>query len=587
MGKICYSETNALKVMLDGKSKYVVPNYQRAYNWTGDKVDELWDDLIDNHASSSNNPYLLGPIMIVKKAGVSGPYEIVDGQQRLVTLTLMFCALRNSLNKHEPDESDDRDDHKELIKEINESIKDSSGSLIKLNDESNDVFTDICVKDDSRELEEGLNQASKKQIVINYKILLKYTNSLCEKYFDADNDRGAIRKIRKLTNAIKDNTYFVYIQIHEEEYSYQVFQSLNSKGQKLNQSDLVKSHLLSISGEDVKTKWDKIISLKSIKKNPDDFLYYSMLSRKCPSSGDGADEILKMKIYNIVKKEINTKEKVRTYLKELSEDSKIIDKLNEHSDSDEEFRHILYGITQVGAKYFRRSIITAYREWGDTKDSKILIECLLKFFFMYRTISKLDIDQIKRIARDTTCHILNKKNLNEVLYTILKSEKLGVEVDNIDQKEFMDEFKNNIDNLRPSVATYILYSIERKIHEEQGVHVRPIPNRYQLEHIFPQNPNKEWDNKDVLKNHKNRLGNLTLLDMKWNSTLKNRSFEDKMNKGDKCYSKSGVELNKRYLTTYAKWDVEEIEDREKKLIEYASKIWDLSEYSKRAQKPRD
>ena len=204
---------------------------------------------------------------------------------------------------------------------------------------------------------------------------------------------------------------------------------------------------------------------------------------------------------------------------------------------------------------------------------------------MYRTISKSDIDQIKRIARDVTCQILAKRNLDEVLYTVLKSERLGSTIDNLDQERFMNEFKKNINDLKRPVATYILYSLEKKLNDSQGT--RANSYRYYVDHIFPSNPGDGWANRDELRDHKNRLGNLTLLDIKWDPSAQNRSFENKLGNGTRRYSNSDVELNKKYLVNYTQWGVKEIEDRENKLVEHARKIWDLSEYSRRAKKPQD
>jgi len=591
---IFHSTADEINRVLDGKNRFMVPDYQRAYSWDDARVEELWNDLMEN-SENSDRLYLLGPVVTVKKTGADSPVsEIVDGQQRLVTLTLLFCALRDSLAKHEPEEGGDKADYDDLIKDISKLIKtDNRQPRIKLNNSNDDsVFTSICVG-------EGTPHQSPKsntQIINNYQTLLDHTNRLCDDYFGKGNPREAIRDIRKLLDAIKLNVYFIYIVIEEEDYSYQVFQSLNSKGQKLNQSDLIKSLLLNIvqnnDGKDgVKDLWNEIMSSGTIKKNPDDFLYYSMLSRTCPKSQDGVDEVLKKNLYSAVKKHCKDRADVDAYLQNLLADSRIIETLNRpntlisENDCDPDFVHLFYGIQQINAKYFRRPIIAAYRAWGLSDKTKSLVDCLLKFFFMYRTISKHDIDQIKRIARDATCQILDGRGLDEILYTVLKSERLGSATDRVDQEAFMKEFKKNVSDLKGPVATYILYSLEKKLSMTTGI--RPGFFRYHLEHIFPNNPNDDWADKEELQDHRNRLGNMTLVDMRWNSSMQSRSFTDKRDKGKRRYSNSDLELNKKHLIGYSQWGVKEIEDREERLIEYAKEIWDLSEYSRLAKKPQD
>ena len=592
MGTNFYSQARKLGEILDGTDMFVVPDYQRAYGWEDAKVEELWNDLMDN-CKNVDHSYLLGSIVTIKKSKTDpAPDEIVDGQQRLVTLTLLFCALRDSLSKHEPGKDDDKADYDDLIKEINKSIKkDAEGPLIVLNNSDDDsVFASICARKDVP----MQGEESNKRITANYEMLLDYTSSLCKQHFEGT-FRTAIRNIRKLFDAIKYNTCFISVEINDKNYAHQIFQSLNSKGQKLNQSDLIKSLLLQIVQNDgtdsIKDRWNEIMSSISIKKNPDDFLYYSMLSRTCPKSQDGSDEVLKMKMYGVVKNKYKNSAGVDGYLQSLSKDSHIIEALNNpdvlrsKADCDLDFVYLFFGIQQINAKYFRRPIIAACREWGFSDKTKSLTDCLLKFFFMYRTISKSDIDQIKRIARDVTCLILSKRDLDEVLYTILKSERLGSTIDNLDQERFMNEFKKNINDLKRPVATYILYSLEKKLNDSQGT--RANSYRYYVDHIFPSNPNDGWANRDELRDHKNRLGNLTLLNMRWNPSTQNRSFENKIGNGTRCYSNSDVELNKKHLVDYTQWGLKEIEDRENKLIEHARKVWDLSEYSRLARKPLD
>ncbi|HGO5824618.1 TPA: DUF262 domain-containing protein, partial [Mannheimia haemolytica] len=99
-----------------GKSEYHIPSYQRPYSWKKDQVEQLWYDLISSYNSSledeSNNDeenYFLGSIVLVQKSKKNNKlfYDVVDGQQRLTTLTILFCALRD-MNLALPDWLDKR-----------------------------------------------------------------------------------------------------------------------------------------------------------------------------------------------------------------------------------------------------------------------------------------------------------------------------------------------------------------------------------------------------------------------------------------------------------------------------------------------
>lgn len=573
--------------ILDGKTSYFIPKYQRAYRWKEETVEELWDDLIENYKDQTSQEYLLGPIVALQRE-FKEPYEIVDGQQRLVTLILLFCAFRDAIKEHSPEkegteEEDDENDYCKLISEINKSIKSNGASnhiLIELNNSKDDSnFRNICnYKKNPTE--------SKNNLLKNYNILFKKTKELCNEYFENQTYRRGISDIKEMIDAIKNKTSFVFVDIRNEDYVYHVFRSLNSTGEKLNQSDLIKSYLLNVTKNDnkIQQSWEKLMPDETITKDPDDFLYYSKLSRIKQKE----KEPIKSSLYKIIKSDIKTSEDVCSYVTGLESDSKIFEILKKPEKLDAKkthyhahFVHTFYGIQQINAKYFHRPIIAACREWGFCEETRKLIDCLLKFFFMYRTVCKLDIDRLKKISKDITHKIHDEKDLDEIFWTILKNDSHDPVTDNIDKQKFIEEFAKSMNDLNAKTKTYILHSIEHKLQEAKGV---PISLKdLQIEHIFPKKPDEEkWENKEELSEHKDRLGNLTLLDEKWNPKLSNSSFDDKLNKDEQCYSKSGIELTSQ-LTKYAQWDIQAIEDREEYLIEMAKQVWDLEEYLKSAK----
>ncbi len=75
----------------DADSYYYVPDYQRPFSWESEQIERLWDDVISAIGDSEKN-YFLGPVILIK---TEDGYEIIDGQQRLTTLTILFCVLRD------------------------------------------------------------------------------------------------------------------------------------------------------------------------------------------------------------------------------------------------------------------------------------------------------------------------------------------------------------------------------------------------------------------------------------------------------------------------------------------------------------
>ena len=576
MSDICYPEARTLDDVLDGRKTFYVPSYQRRYDWKyNEQVDQLYHDLLGNYEEDSRQEYLLGPIVIVD----GEQKEIVDGQQRLVTLTLWFCAMRDYLLDNEEkfiNDSRDQQDREDLINNINESVHKDGKPLICLNNERDaDAFAEICLR--------GKHTKTHNKVNTNYKSLSSDVSKHWNQTLKNKESSEALRLVRTMFDRIKKNTSFVYIKITDVNYAYQVFQSLNSKGQDLKQADLIKSEFLNKCKDDenakeqIKYKW-KCIEESIPSKNLDDFLYYSMLSRNDKYS----DNLQKNRMHkNLKNLEIDA---IKKYLEDRNTDIEFYNMLDSPSDvlpkKFSDFRPLFYGMQQINAKYFQRVIIAALRECPPPQ-AKILVECLLKFFFMYRTICKKDTDQIKRISREATHAICNGNSMSKILRTILQNDKSKPYVE---QLEFEREFGNNASELPPKTIKYILFSIEHHCkYEVGGVPINTAD--FELEHVFPKNPKTgSWDNEDDLTEHRERLGNVTLLDSKWNKAIKNSSFEVKKTKGDHCYKKSKLELNKYFLTC-SKWDVEEIDKRELHIVREYARIWSLSEFERKAKNP--
>ncbi|MDA8002917.1 MAG: HNH endonuclease family protein, partial [Alphaproteobacteria bacterium] len=289
----------------------------------------------------------------------------------------------------------------------------------------------------------------------------------------------------------------------------------------------------------------------------------------------------------------NNKDKfIGAYISELEMDSPYIQILNNPQSNilniSPELQHTFYGINQIGAKYIRRPIIAACREWGkkDLRDPRIqeLSDCLLKSFFMYKTVGDKSIDVVRKMARSVTQMIMSDpSNTSEIFKIVLDNPDI---VRYINKQGFKDDFAYYVEELDPKPAKYILMSLEHELNKPGGISLNLVNSETQLEHIFPQNAKSDdWPNLKDLEDHINRLGNLTLMPKKWNIELSNHSYSDKLNGVSQngsspiSYKKSGFKLNKIGIGEISDvWNRDSMEDRERELCEIANRIWDLNTY---------
>ena len=97
------SDRALLSEILNGNVRYVVPDDHLSYEWKKEQAEEFWEDLMHDYIENLDNKrdeYLLGPIVIVSRQDNDSLYDIVDGQQRMITLTLLLCAIYESVQNY-------------------------------------------------------------------------------------------------------------------------------------------------------------------------------------------------------------------------------------------------------------------------------------------------------------------------------------------------------------------------------------------------------------------------------------------------------------------------------------------------------
>ena len=363
--------------------EYKIPDYQREYAWKEDLVGNLWDDLLyASHPKNKKRKYLLGPLVELRRGNKS---EVVDGQQRLVTLSLLFRAMRDALNHLNGDNK--FGEKGETIKTELDEVK---GHVKFIDATDNKTFENI-----NKHLDLGINKeprnirkrssvkkitGTQQRLIVNYNQLFNLSLDLYKTHNldDPNKYKVGLKEILQIIKDIKWHVMFVMITISLRDDIYTIFQSLNSKNIPLKQADLIKSHLIAESDKSERTnisnQWTSMIkSMPS--QTSDKILYESMLSR------DGR-EIPEGRLYEIISHKYK-KDKINEYLEEIKEDIRIINKLNKPKEiSDIKLKYALFCLLKINAKYFRRIVIAAMRKWGhENKKTIELIKFLVKFFF--------------------------------------------------------------------------------------------------------------------------------------------------------------------------------------------------------------
>jgi uncharacterized protein with ParB-like and HNH nuclease domain len=578
--------------------KFTIPKYQRKYSWTDIQIDEFWSDLTES------DDLFVGTVM-VRSIG-KDDYEIIDGQQRSLNLTMILCLLRDELYTFETDKANVQADliHKKSISiskwypsqdEVVDEHKLTPGlSLRKL-------FSDriqnkkINTKLYDYELTGEKDTAEHRLIKNQYSSLY---NKLKE-FLGEDNDIEKKRlKIMNLFTKISD-LRIIYVEIEDELQAYEIFESVNDKGLNLSVGDLVKNKIFRELHEDSDKNdelWEQLIqNLESANFTTKDFLRYFWWSRYGYVSAKG--------LYKEIKKTFRTSDQWKSFFDEIVTASNTIKIILKGGIEDLK----IYEPNHRRRKSLSKSLL-AFRSFPNQtwivmflcifRNREMLpgrihkfikeFEILSFLYFLMReksniyhgrmhgTAKKIE-DQVKEGNTDSSAYNEIFQDLNKGLRS-----RTGVK----DKKDtFIDEFTKLSYNVNSSFIKYILS--EMQLNHPDCPPGKWDNNLIEIEHIIPQNPNDGWKiNKVELGNKVHLIGNLTLITSKANSSINNDSLEKKL----ETYKKQGNtfpqmkeivdnyylpedEVKRWAFEKTTAYDLTSIEKRGKSLAETAFKIW--------------
>lgn len=253
---------------------FKIPRFQRPYSWEIDEVQTFWDDVVNGSADE----YFIGSMVVFQ---ITKPYYgIVDGQQRLTTITLMLAAIRNAFHKLGNDNLA-RGIHQFIEKENvdyeNEYILNAETSFPYFHSKIQAYPDEIVMSDDNIGVEEeNLRNAFErieKNLIRNLKNLSLNKNyefeKITEKNYQFNLDERDQKKVIEFLKSIRDkirSLKLVFINLDNEEDAYLIFETLNARGKDLRVSDLIKNLLLqkmkssSKSVDKPKEAWNAIVN---------------------------------------------------------------------------------------------------------------------------------------------------------------------------------------------------------------------------------------------------------------------------------------------------------------------------------------
>ncbi|EJB48674.1 hypothetical protein HPHPA20_0734 [Helicobacter pylori Hp A-20] len=532
-------------------NQFVIPIYQRVYSWEKEQCEQLWDDIIKIGGNDKMNGHFIGSILYVLDGNTpSSPLLIIDGQQRLTTITLLCIALRN----HSSDEV-------KILEKF--SRKEIESYLINSNKDGDKKFRLILSESDKDTLLSLIDKNKRKPSEPSVKIVENF--KLFEKWISENTD-----KLETIFKGL-EKLMIVYIALDKEKDDPQlIFESMNSKVIELKQTDLIRNYIIMETETEEKQKdfyngyWRAMEEdFKQNEKLFNRFVrhYLTIKTGKIPNE---------KKVYKAFK-DYQQKEgiEIEDLLKDLQKYCGYFCQIAFKKEADKDLNKALSFLVDLERDVVYPLLLEIYSDYSDGVLSKrdfIPIIALTESYIFRRTVCGLGANGLNKIFPSFTKKIDKKQYLKSVEkhFGSLKGNQRFPNND-----EFKDSFIT-IDFYKLQKSKYFLERLEN-FDTKEPVNTQEC----NIEHIMPQTLNLEWE-RDLGENFEaihekylHTIGNLTLTG--YNSEYSNNSFQEKRDM-EKGFKQSSLKLNQN-LKDLESFGEKEIEKRANDLADWALKIW--------------
>ncbi len=519
--KIESSDKDVNEILLSGY--YKIPRFQRPYSWDRENITDFWNDVVKRESSD----YFIGSVVVYQQDKYH--LGIVDGQQRLTTITILLCALRDV-----------------LLEIGSENLAQGVHGFIERKNVDNDPEYTVSPETSYPYFQEYVQKFGEPELVLDvqseekniegaYEYFKQELNNVRAKLVSNDEASGKekaeieLKRIRDLILDLK----VIFIKLENEDDAYLIFETLNTRGKDLETADLVKNHLTKLiktKGAEVdaaKEKWAKIrkiIHESSEDLNLDNFIHHYWLAKH--------EHVALNKLFPLIKANV-TSSNAKSFMDELLKLAPIYRSLFEPlyvkwEPQEREILSALRGLVGFRVKQQIPMTLAALDGYRSKRISKKnVVQCLTaieKFHFLFTAVTSSRSSGGISTMYSAAAQRLSAASDENATYKAINELRTKL----VSRVPIFEEFLINFSQLIYTnsitkdrrLIKYILSKIQS--HFAPGVHYEF--DQMSIEHIIPQS---ELSGGDLDASVVGQIGNLILLDPKLNSEIGNKSFSEK------------------------------------------------------------
>ena len=541
--------------ILNGNKQFLIPVYQRYYSWDIEQCRRLWNDIVDMQKRNKAGHFVGSIVNIAEQAMPTGvqKYMIIDGQQRMTTLTLLLLALRDYAIQHPEDTTINFRRIDNMLLKNEYEVGDERYKLL-LTETDRDILIRLV---ESKPIPDG----TKSRLIDNYKF---FSGKIADRDLQPAEIYESIGKLQ-IVNITLDRTM---------DDAQAIFESLNSTGKELSESDLIRNYVLmglepseqTYVYEHLWRPMEQLFVYETQDSVMDSFFrhYLTMKLTRIPKQGRVYEEF---KLYHL-NCEFAT---IRELCQDLLNYAKFYTDIVFKRSNNAELKRLYEDIVDLRMEVSYPFLLKVHNDCAEgtiTEDNLKEILRLCISYVLRRSICDIPTNSMNKTFATLRNSIRPDDYMNSVKAFFVLQDTYKEFPDN---DKFMAAFMSR-DIYTMRARNYILSRLENF-----GNKAPIIIENYTIEHIMPQNTSlsPEWQHdlgvnwKEIQKTYIHTIGNLTLT--AYNSEMSDRPFMDKMNMPG-GFKESALRLN-AYLVKLTEWNEDHIKERAQQLAAKAVQIW--------------
>lgn len=570
MGVIKGNEFPLLKIF-SSDFEYHIPAYQRPYAWTKEETGTLFDDLYSFYQTESDDEnYFLGSIVLIKES-TKRRSDVIDGQQRLTTLTILFAVLASKLS------SDLRSSCMKRLQEEGDKLAGiASQPRLFLREWDQDFFYKYIQNVEIDELlkidTETLDTESKKHIKENCEVI-------SEKFEDSFTDED---EIIKFSSFLLNRCYIVVVSTPSQESAFRVFSVMNSRGLDLLPTDIIKSETIGKLPKELQSvytaKWEKLEN---------------------DAGRDGFNEIFThtRTIFALEKAKKNLLDEFHEHVVSKTEPKELIDDYIEpyteaylklkncaysSTENAKDINDCLGWLNRIGNYDWMPSAILFMSQHSNDSEYLLWFIKKLERLSSYLQITGQDVN--KRMARYKYVLMELQDNPSSTITNPITK----IELTEWEKSQFINTLAGDIYTMPSVRRNYIIQRLDSFVSDGGATYNTSL---FTIEHVLPQTPSdesewrKKWPDDNVRLKWLNKLANLVPLTRQRNSAAQNYDFDIKKDKYFKTKSGTTSYQLTTQVVSYDEWTPEIVEERQRDLLGVLSDKWELNRNDEDDKRP--